>query len=229
MACYGSQDYEDFVCTTEIDFTAISDLCTAMPRRLLVSGILIWWMRQHFTNPLNIENQFLQTALWTDDITTTGISIDSVFRYNPAMTEFRPGVFIKPGPWKVIRYGIDDRKLVGTLRDSCGTIKMPTYNTMLQGSHTLFCIAGESAEVEILATEVYRELMQFGPAVRRVFNFLRFQVSDIGEPAILEESKEHFVVPVSVAYGAQEVWKLCPPAVQEINNLTNNLWNVLAN
>jgi len=191
-----------------------------MPRRLLVSGILVQWMRTHFTDPANIENPFLHANLWTEDIATTAISIDTVFRYNAAMTEFRPGIFIKPGPWKIVRYGIDDRKMVTTPQN------VKQYNTMCQGSHTLFCIDTEPAAVEILSTEVYRELMEFGPVARKVFNFLRFVVSDIGEPAILEEAAEHFVVPVVVSYGAQDVWQICSEC-QELSGLQQNLWKTL--
>jgi hypothetical protein len=203
-----------------VDFSNIADLCGIMPRRLLTTGILIQWLRWHFTWPDNIENPFLKDQLWTPDLETSAIAIDSVFKYNPANTEQRPAIFVKPGPWKILRYGIDDRKMVGTLPDG---MKPPTYNTMIQGSHTIFCIAGESAEVENLANEVYHELMEFGPVARRVFNFLRFVVTDVGEPAILEEATENFVVPITVSYGAQDVWQICavPP---ELLNLDERLW-----
>jgi hypothetical protein len=209
-------------CNIEIDFSNLAELCTLMPRRLLVTGILIQWMRAHFTSSQNIENPLLREALWTDDIATTNITIDSVFKYNAAQTETRPGIFVKPGNWKVVRYGIDDRKM---MTFPCNDIKM--YNTMYQGSHTLFCIAGESAEAEILASEVYRELVEFGPAARTFFNFLRFVVTDIGEPAILEEATENFVVPVVVSYGAQDVWQICPPHCIELEQTQQNLWRML--
>lgn len=211
-------------CTIEVDFGQLSDLCAIMPRRLLVTGILVQWMRAHFTDVDNIENPLLHESLWTEDIATRGIAIDSALKYNPAMTEFRPGIFVKPGPWKIIRYGIADKKMFGT--------KMPPghvtrYNSMCQGSHTLFCVAGESAEVEILATEVYKELMEFGESARKTFGFLRFAVTDVGEPAILEEATENFVVPVVVSYGAQDVWQICPPCCQELNAVRRNLWKTL--
>lgn len=186
----------------QIDWTKLDELCKILPRPLLMSGMLIQWMRQHFADPSNIEASRLKSAIWTPDISTTGIVVDSVFRWNPAQTEARPGVFVKRGAWKILRYGLDDRKMVKA--NTCCN----TYNAMCQGSHTLFCIAGESAEVEILAAEVYRELMEFGPAARSFFNLLRFVVTDVGEPTILEEATENFVVPVVVSYGAQDVWTI---------------------
>jgi hypothetical protein len=190
-----------------------------MPRPLLTTGILIQWMRQHFTNPANIENPMLREALWTADIATTGIVIDSVFKWNPAQTEMRPGIFVKRNPWKILRYGIDDRKMVGVNNGCCVSTNTRIHNTMCQGSHTLFCITGESAEAELLAAEVYRELMEFGPVARAVFNFLRFTVTDVGEPSILEEATEIFVVPVVVSYGAQDVWTVCSPPMSELSEL----------
>lgn len=203
-------------CDFETDFSTLLEYCELIPRPLLVTGLLIQWMRIHFSNSLNIENPFLHEYLWDPNIETTKIVIDSIYRFNAAQSEYRPGIFIKRAPWKIIRYGIDDRKM--PRRDKqipicCEAVE--EYNTMCQGSHVLFCVAGESAEAEILATEVYRELMQIGPVFRRRFNFLRFVVSDIGEISLLEEATENFVVPITVSYGAQDIWRICPPTVQE--------------
>lgn len=189
----------------KIDFTDLANLCCQMPQRLLVTGILVQWLQWHFTDPINIDNQFLQDDLWTNDITTTKIVIDSVYKYNPAETEERPGIFIAPGAWKILQRGIDNRKMMtyGPQSD------VPAiYNTYYQGSHTVFCIGGESAEVEILANEVYHELMEFAPIARKIFQFLRIVVSDVGEISILEEDKQHFVVPIVISYSGQDVWEI---------------------
>ncbi len=221
----GPQGPQNAPCDVEVDFSSLSDLCGLMPRRLLVTGILTQWLRYHFTYPDNIENPFLKEALWDAELSETKIMIDSVFKFNAAATEFRPGIFIKPGPWKILRYGIDDRKMVGTRRtDECSDRhRVTNYNAMVQGSHTVFCVAGESGEVEILAAEVYRELMSFGPIARRKFNFLRFVVSDIGEPSLIEEATENFVVPIIVSYGASESWRICPPCCMD-DSFGVNLW-----
>ncbi len=201
----------------EVDFSSLGDLCAAMPRRLLVTGILVQWMRYHFTYAINIESTFLKTILWNPSLSQTQIIIDSVFKYNPAATELRPGIYVKPGKWSIVRLGIEDRKMGSNdpswVCDPTHTTgKEAQFNTFIQGSHTLFCIAGESAEVEILANEVYKELVEFAPAARRQFGMLKLVVSDIGEPALLEESKEHFVVAITIAYNLQLSWILCNSA-----------------
>ena len=183
-----------------------------MPRPQLVTGVLVSWLRQHFSVAPNIEDPKLESTLWAADIKTTGIIVDSVYRWQPALTEHRPGVLIKRGPWKVLRLGIDDRKMGGS------DITSRQYVNAIQGSHTIFCISGAPAETEILAAEVYRELVQFGPLFRKTFGFLRFQVTDVGEVSILEEARENFVVPITIAYAADEAWEIVEnaPPLKEI-------------
>jgi hypothetical protein len=182
-------------CDIQIDLTDLTELCTLMPRRLLVTGMLIQFLRRKFSKKISISNPLLHETIWDEDMEFTKIVIDGVFKWEPAQTEARPGLFIKPGAWRVQRYGIEDRKMPG-----CSS-----FNCMTVGSHVIYCIAGESAEIEILATEVYKDLMMFSSTIRRLFGFLRFVVSDIGEPAILEEATENFVVPVTVTYGMQDM------------------------
>lgn len=199
-------------CDIPLDLTSLADLCPLMPRPQLITGIVVQWMRLHFSDATHIENPLLKDYIWTSDNATSKLAIESVFKWNPAMTEQRPGIFLKRGPWKVLNAGIDNRKMAGTF-----DWPYPRqYNVFYQGSHTVFCVGGESAEVELLAAEVYRELVGFGPVVRKQFNFLRFVVTEIGEVSLLEESAEHFVVPVVVSYGAQDTWQICPPSLQEM-------------
>ncbi len=198
------EEIQGIQCDLKVDFSEISDLCEIMPQPLLTTGIFIKWMRTHFADADKIELDVVKEFTWDDDIANTNIIIDSVFRFNAAQTETRPGIFVKRNNWEVVRMGIDDRKLFRT-----NDPNWQQYITFYKGSHTLFCVAGESAEVELLATEVYRELVMAGPRARSVFNFLRFTVAEIGEPAILEEATENFVVPITVAYAGQDVWQIC--------------------
>lgn len=183
------------------------EICALMPRPQLVTGLLVQWLRLHFSESPNIEDPALRDTLWALDITQTGMAIDSVFRWNPQLTEKRPGIFIKRGPWKILRYGIDDRMMIGGAPS--GNYR---YNTFTQGSHVIFCVANKPAETELLGTETYRELMMFAPVARKQYGFMRFVVTDVGELSLLEESAEHFVVPITVSYGCQNMWEVAPNA-----------------
>lgn len=191
-------------CDTEVDFSLISQLCGNLPQPQLMTSVFTQWMRMHFSDVARINIDILQDYVWTEDITTTGIVIDSVYMYNPAQSEYRPGIYVKRNPWKVDRRGIDDRHML-----SVNYSGPPQYTTFFQCSHTVFCVAGEAAETELLATEVYRELVMSSPRARKVFKLLRIGVSDIGEVSLLEEATENFVVPITVAYGGELTWQIC--------------------
>lgn len=194
---------------SDVRFESVNALCQLMPRPLVVQGMLLTWMQQKFANKYgSIEDPTLKTTVvWDPDETKSQILIESVFRWKPSTTEQRPAVLLKRGAWKVLRLGIDDRKMGSTPLSG-----NPQYVTFLQGSHTLFCMSSAPAECETLATEVYREMVEFGPLFRQVFNLTRFVVTDVGEMSIVEEAHQNFVVPITCAYAAEETWEIVEQA-----------------
>ena len=58
----------------------------------------------------------------------------------------------------------------------------------------------------MLATEVQRELTGFGPVILKSLGLHRFQVTEVGAIAELEEATENFVVPVTVGYAYEQRW-----------------------
>jgi hypothetical protein len=190
----------------DVAFQDPASICALMPRPQVVQGLLVSWMRTHFSEAPNIEDPALSSTLWAADVRQTGIAIDSVYKWQPAMTEFRPGIFIKRGAWKILRLGIDDRRM-GTTASG-----YRQYSTFIQGTHTLFCVSSAPAECEILGAEVLRELIEFGPVIRQAYGFLKFQVMEGGEVSILEEARQNFILPISVAYAAEESWEITQQA-----------------
>lgn len=79
-------------------------------------------------------------------------------------------------------------------------------------SHTIFALAKEGAETDILATEVAKCLLWFEEEITTQLELQRFMILEIGELAALKESREHFVVPISVAYVVPEFWYIQPDA-----------------
>lgn len=183
-----------------------SSLCELGPRPLVTTGLLRLWMTHHFANKdlLEGKNPNLLKSLWTAD-TKTGIAIESVTKWKPELTEKRPGIMIKRHAWKRIRIGIGDRHMFTWPIDG-----QESFTNLWQGSHTLFCITGggDGAETEILAAEVFRELNQFSEVFRQTLNLVRFEVAEVGELMMLEQARENFVVPVTVAYVYQEGWRV---------------------
>lgn len=175
-------------------------LCRVGPRLLTMTGFFRMWMANHFAAPDTIEDPALQQFVWSPDPAATGIMIESSSKWVPELTEHRPAIVIKRGSWRPLRMGINNR-LFGT--DKPGTFYYANY---WQGSHVLFCCSGADGECEHLATEVYRELNEFGPRLETLLGLFRFEVVEVGELATLEEANQNFVVPITVAYVMEEVW-----------------------
>lgn len=184
-----------------------SALCSLLPRPLLLTGFFRDILMRHFAERDQIEAPELQQLIWQQG-EQTNILIESIHRWVPELTERRPAVVIKRNAYTNRRRGIGDRQQL----PSADTFGNPHYATFWVGSHTLFCIGGSGAQAELLATEVQRELTEFGPVIRRTLNLHRFQVTEVGAIAELEEATENFVVPVTVGYAYEQVWSLAKQA-----------------
>lgn len=182
----------------------LPSLCDLGPRLLTLTGLLRVWLINHFNSSDNIELLKLRKCVWNKDPAKSGIVIEKNTAWDPRKTGTRPALILKRGAWRRIRLGIGDKFLGGGSSQNGDE----HYCNWWQGSHTVFAIAGEDGECEMLATEVFRELNEFGPAVRDMLGLKRFEVAEVAEIAILEEASQNFVVPVNIAYAVEESWIL---------------------
>jgi hypothetical protein len=166
----------------------------------MLTGLCRDLLTRHFGTTDNIESTDLRRYVWERG-ERTGILIESIYRWRGTLVEKRPAVVIKPNAMQNVRFGIGDQ--LGT--DGRG---MRQYSTGWVGSHTLFCLHGSGAGAEVLAAEVQRELTEYGPVLQEYLGLLRFLVTEVGAVAELEEAKESFAVPVSVAWCYMESWAL---------------------
>ena len=181
--------------------TDLSSLCSMLNRPIVLTGLFRDVLIRHFSSDKYIEEPDLRHLIWKPG-EDTGILIESIHRWRPETTERRPAVIVKRNAYQNERRGIGDRRM-GPITDKEGNNH---YVTFWKGSHTLFCIGGTGAQAEILATEVQRELTEFGPELVRTLGLMRFQVTEIGAVGELEEAQENFVVPVTVGYAYEERW-----------------------
>lgn len=177
-----------------------SALCSMGWRRLMITGLLRDMLARHFGTPLNVEEPDLRHLVWRED-ERTGILIESIQRWRKDLAEKRPAIVIKANSRKNIRWGIQD----ATGANEQGH---RLYQTFWAGSHTLFCIHGSGASADILATEVERELNEFHPLMLAYLGLYSWQVTEVDAIAELEESKEDFVVPVTVAWVYDSKWQI---------------------
>jgi len=185
--------------------TNFSDLCSTLNRPLSMTGIFRDYFIRHFKDANLIEETDLKHLIWKAG-EDTDILIESVHRWRPELTERRPAIIVKRNSYQNDRRGIGDRRM-GPIADREGN---EHYVTFWVGSHTLFCIGGTGAQAELLGNEVQRELTEFGPELARKLDLKRFQVTQVGAVAELEEAQENFVVPVTVGYAYEERWIIRP-------------------
>ena len=181
-----------------------SSLCHFGWGPLLLTGLFRDWLTRHFI-PQNIEASDLRKLIW-QEAASSGIMVESVWRWRPDMAEKRPAVLIKRNAFKNLRFSIGDQVSTDAQAND-------HYQTMWVGSHTLFCLHMGGASCEMLATEVQREFTEQGPRIVRALGLHRFQVTDVGPISAVEEATQNYVVPVTVGWAYNEKWKLSADAL----------------
>lgn len=191
---------------TQVVYPNPSAVASLGMRPYLMTGFLRQFLAQHFTDATQVEDPDLRSLLWRAD-NTTGIVIESATRWDPDQVEQRPAIIIKRHAWQVQRLGIDDRMMGQHELEGC-----ERHALLITGAHTLFCIDETAAAAEKLAIEVFLEIMSFASQIRKWLELHRFVPVQIDEPQQLEESAQHYGVPITLAYAAEESWTIRPHA-----------------
>ena len=195
----------------EIRIERTPNFCSLGPRPIIMTGFMRTLMRDHFANPDSIEHPQFRDRVWSPDECDSGIHIEDATVWTPTQTGKRPAIIVRRNNWKAVKMGINN--YIGLTDEG-----FDQHAKFMQGSHTLFCIASEGAEAEILATETYRYLLHFGPVVRHYFRLHLFELIEVGSLNELEEATERYMVPITVAYAWEEMWtlKLHSPLLKRI-------------
>ena len=218
--CVGSSSSSGVISQpTLVDLDEWSSLCSTGLTPNIVTGALLRFIQEHFSNPNKIENPFLRDNIWRDNpgdttegIPSKGILIEPTYNWNPRDFQRRLAVYISRNAMTTQRLGINDGLQVGLGKDpKTGELKTDEgqYHVVgVQGSHTLACVGRAGAEVEILGTEVWKEVLHFSPVLRRDLKLKRLVVSEASPVAQLQEYDQHFVVTVAVGWYYFEKWRL---------------------
>ncbi len=179
---------------------APSSICSLLPQEYLLTGYLRNILMQHFYAPATIETPDLRHLIWRDQ-DSTDILIESITAWTPEKTQRRPALIIKCNDQDYQPAGIGGDVRQGPASDILGN---EHFVRLWVGSHTIFCISSDGAQAYLLATEVKRELSGFANEIAKAVDLLRFRVLKVGAIGELEESAEHFVVPLTVGYAYEE-------------------------
>lgn len=183
----------------------LSALCSYGETQLVVTGALRQFLIQHFADPRNILNPNLRKEVereggYKENDPTTALWIESLYKWEPGMTESRPALLIKDQAWEWQRVGISD-----LYREDPRTGRQ-TFHGFWRGAHTIFAISNDGAASRILATEVSKILLWYARRIADALEMHRFIPVRNGAVSALQESTENYVVPVDVAYDVGETW-----------------------
>lgn len=182
----------------------INHLCYSALLPHIVEAIVLDHLRQHFSDAAVIERPQLQDDLWRADFQRQGLLIELLDRWNPAQAGLRPALLTRRMPYQPFPIGIDNRLMGGM-----STTGAENYTVGVRGAITVFCIAAESGSCELLAAEVFTQLLGFGPKLRRLTpNMLRCGVADVGIMQPVAESRGHFGIPVTFAFAHTYNWQV---------------------
>jgi hypothetical protein len=174
----------------------------------IMTGVFLWLLRTHFSAPgNNIVSEALRDFIYKDRDPTTGITIDPATLWDPTKVEARPAIYVKRLAWKPNPGALSISDKYQSRGPSKARIDNgDRYEMLISGAHALFCVGRRPAEVEELAAEVFFRMIEFAQHIRHDFDLHKFTVDELGESAKLEESSEHFVVPVTVRYVKAHGW-----------------------
>lgn len=204
--------------TTLVGLDATSSLCSSRHPSNVLTGIFTRLMREHFSDPDNIEfakgnepTLQLDGLIWNPNETLCTIQIKPVWEYSAQALAQRPGIYTKRNKTTFERIAINNGWTTGMPRDAAGNVKESPgeYHALtVVGSHTFFCVGRTGAETELLAQEVSNHLAQFGPSLRAELKLQRLQLTEVGEVGLLDEFVEHYCVPVVLGYALSYTWRL---------------------
>ncbi len=197
---------DDLPARVTLDQVTPDALCSLGPRPYLLTGAYLQLMRQHFASRDQIEDPVLKHLIWSDQ-PDMPIAIETSSRWKPDVSGLRPAIIIKRNEFHVTSRGINDQMQGHYVLDG-----RDFYAAFPEGTHVFCCIDHEEGGAERLANEVYRELIQFGPEIRRSFQLKRFKVHSLGAYGKLEEAAGSYGVPVTVMAAFEECWVITPNA-----------------
>jgi len=201
--------------TPYLDVRNIPCLAGTGATPLLMTGVLLEWLRQHYSTADRIEDSVLRQEgnefIWKATADSE-LLIESATKFDVSQLEKRPAVIVKRLGWQTQRIIIGHAHMGVAQADGSRH-----YTAMVLGGHTVFCLSGEGGEAEKLAGETYYELLRFAPLLRRMLDLKRLEIAEVGEVAQLEEATENYVVPITLSYAFTDSWKIAPQNAPVMN------------
>jgi len=160
-----------------------------------MSADMLEILRTHFSSADYIENSLLTALIWTSDKAATPILIEMGSRYDPRLTQHKPGLYVSGlnpqtgniDPLRDFSIKIDSVEQTST-----------SYLDLVAGGHLVFCEGLTAGQTEALREEVFNLLTMFAPRIKDEYNLNTFDVKQGME--LKEISREWFGAGVACSW-----------------------------
>jgi len=187
---------------------APNDECPIILYPPMMPSVVIRLLRELYSDAENFESPYTHGLLkkygvWTE-APDSGLTIDGWETWSPALTEKRPGVFIRDMPYDRKQLGFDDK-----FEEDLYTGRTSHY-TEWTGGIVILHAASKIEECRFLAWETASKLAEITHNITLETSLTAFSVGQAGDARPLKEAQMHFAAPVLVNYTSPHSWDRIP-------------------
>ena len=184
-----------------------SSLVSLGMRPQIMTGCFRQLIIQHFSDPSNVEAPSLRGIVWTPDITSTQLIIEAAGVWKPDTVGQTPRIIVSRGPWQSEKIGLNSLVTRDYMTGDA------VHSKKLLGSHIVSVTTPTKDATDILAWEVYAELLEYGPILRQNLNLLSLDVQSIGAASDqLRLDREESTADITITYTLEHAWTLSQEA-----------------
>lgn len=175
------------------------ELNKKMRTPLVISGIVLELVKDYFTN--NSE-QFKYSA----NPLQSNLIIEMSQQWNPANCNNYPGLYIMRNGWQLYQEG----KVIGNYKELLIPKDGSSYEfwAPVTATYGILGVAKEYGELEKLMDELFSFLLVFENPIRTFFNFIKFNVMQLGPTNLVKTDKEYRTCELGLIISFDLVWRL---------------------
>lgn len=137
------------------------------------------------------------------DKTKSSVFVDLGFNWNAETVQKRPAVFVTRTDVKYASPVMQGRMGTGNSRESVQRVGVISSMGLV-----VKCIATNIGFAESWAEYIKQGILPYQWLIQHDFGFMKFRLEEMGEPKMLQESKEHFNVPLFITARFTEGWRI---------------------
>ena len=157
-----------------------------------VQNICYEILKNYMTDNPPQKEGYRFSQVYDPDEIKTGISLDIAYHYNDTVVQKRPGIYVSRGE-TAFKFPTINQLIGGNFSESekmrYALVEMPI---------NIAVVATNVGFVEQLAEYVFKIFLRYQEVIRNDFCIRQFKLVSLAPPALYLESKDHFVVNVTL-------------------------------